>query len=76
MVRIGADVVHVGRYSGVGACGAGGVYRVDVEAGMVGAIGVMVEVGSLEDGDLCIAGSLRAEANGKDERGEKGSGRE
>ena len=70
MARAGADVVYVSGDSGVSTRGAHAGYPIDVKAHMVGAIGVMVQVRGLQDGDLCVAVDLGLDPNRDREHGQ------
>ncbi len=58
-----ADVVHVGGDSGIGAGRTHAGRRIDVETDVVRAIGVIVQIGCLEDRDLRVSVDLRMEPN-------------
>ena len=83
MARAAAHVVHIRGDPGIGARGARAGHRIDIEAHMVSAIGVVVQVRGLQDGDVGIAVlvvvvtlaliALCSEPNRDRERGKDGS---
>ena len=70
MTRRSPYVIYVSSDAVICADGARAVDRIDVEADMVRTVGVVVEIGRLQNGDL--TGSLRCQCKRERERDEEG----